>query len=322
MATTYLESIRHFDKETQEWLIKEAPHSAAGLRSTADPRFAFMVGRGIDFGFENLGLSNEERAKLEKAYVTTGVGIPGTPNRLRYGVNPEGAVIEQGSGEDVMLPAHWMQGMYVLDRDVFVWIGKRVRPDQVGQVDFSLYHDEGDGYRLKPPSLEERCRTMNGIRQELLHLLVLNYAEQWVPNHIALEQLEHYGDQLIPGLIGCLGDYDSEVRQLAISLLDEAGLAATPALPAVIQKIADPDRLVRVAAAHCLQKFGPQAIEAVPILLPWLHDENEYIRLVAAVTILKIDPTKRDEMMPIVRSASASANPMVRGMAEEFLNEQ
>jgi HEAT repeat protein len=160
---------------------------------------------------------------------------------------------------------------------------------------------------------------MNGIRQELLHLLVLNYAEKWVPNHIALEQLEHYGDGLIPALIDCLYDYDSEVRQLAINLLDEGGLRAGPALPALIQSVTDPDRLVRVAAAHCLQKFGPKAVEAVPLLLPWLQDDHEFVRLLAAVVILKLDPTKRDELMPIVRSARGSENPMVQGMAEEFI---
>ena len=64
MAKTYLESIQHFPKETQEWLIKEAPHSAMGLRSVPDQRFSFMVRRGFDLGFENLGLSNEERAQL------------------------------------------------------------------------------------------------------------------------------------------------------------------------------------------------------------------------------------------------------------------
>ena len=39
MAKTYLESIQHFPKETQEWLIREAPHSAMGLRSVPDQRF-------------------------------------------------------------------------------------------------------------------------------------------------------------------------------------------------------------------------------------------------------------------------------------------
>jgi len=164
---------------------------------------------------------------------------------------------------------------------------------------------------------------MTEIRQELLNLIALNNAEQWVPEHIAYQQLlDRYGDRLIPELIECLGDDDAEVRRLAINLLDEAGLAAAPALPAVIQMIANPDRLVGVAAAHCLEKFGHQAVDALRLLLPWLQDEHEYIRVLAAFTILKLDPTKRDELMPIVRSARGSENRMVQGMAEEFLNEQ
>lgn len=145
---TYLESLSHFDEETQGWLMKEAPHSAAGLRSTVDPKFEFMVGRGVDFGFENLGLNKKELQSLTRAFATTGVGVPGTSYRLRYAVNPEGAVIEHGES-DVVLPDNWMQGMYVLEKNTFVWIGKRVRPDQVGEVDMSLYDDEGDGFRLR-----------------------------------------------------------------------------------------------------------------------------------------------------------------------------
>lgn len=161
------------------------------------------------------------------------------------------------------------------------------------------------------------------IRQELHRLIALNNAEKWVPEHIAVEQLlNRHGDLLVPGLIECLGDDDAEVRRLAVNLLDETGLRAASVMPAVIQKIADPDRLVRVAAAHCLEKFGPHAVGAVPLLLPWLQDDHEYIRLLAAVVIIRLDPTMRDELMPIVRSASASAHPMVQGFADEFLNEQ
>ncbi len=164
---------------------------------------------------------------------------------------------------------------------------------------------------------------MTEIRQELLNLIALNNAERWVPENIAVVQLfDRHGDRLIPGLIECLGDDDGEVRRLAVNLLDEAGLVATPALPAVIQLVADPDRLVRVAAAHCLEKFGPQAVDAVPLLLPWLQDENEYIRLLAVVTILKVDRTKKDELMPLIKSATGSDNPMVHGMADEFIAEQ
>jgi hypothetical protein len=151
MRKTYLESIQHFPKDVQEWLITERPHSATGLMNVPDPRFQFMVGRGVDFGFENLGLSGEELAKLEKAFVAMGVGIPESPYKLRYASNPDGPVIELGSGDDVMLPVHWMQGMYLVDprTNVYTWIGKRVRPEQVGNIDFSLYRDTGDGWELR-----------------------------------------------------------------------------------------------------------------------------------------------------------------------------
>lgn len=162
---------------------------------------------------------------------------------------------------------------------------------------------------------------MTDIRQELLRLIALNHAEQWVPNHIALQELDRFGDLLIPGLIECLGDDDAEVRLLAVALLDEAEQQAKPAVPALIRAIADVDRLVRVTAAQCLAKFGPLATDAVPYLIPWLQDENEYVRLVAAVTVFRLDPTKRDELMPIIRSARASINPMVRGLAEEVQEE-
>lgn len=161
---------------------------------------------------------------------------------------------------------------------------------------------------------------MSETRQELLNLIALNNAERWLPEHIAFKQLlNRHGDRLIPGLIECLSDDEAEVRRLAVNLLDEAGLDATPALPAIIQKIADSDRLVRVAAAHCLEKFGPLAVEAVPLVLTWLQDDHEYVRLLAAVTIFRLDPTKRAELMPLIQAATASNNPMVQGMAEEFI---
>jgi len=164
---------------------------------------------------------------------------------------------------------------------------------------------------------------MTEIRQELLTLIALNNAEQWVPEHIAFQQLlDRHGDRLITGLIECLGDDDAEIRRLAVNLLDEAGLVAAPALPGVIRMIADMDRLVRVAAAHCLVKFGPLAVDAVPLLLPWVQDGHEYIRLLASVTLIRLDPTKRVELMPLIQAARGSENPMVQGMAEEFLNEQ
>ena len=162
---------------------------------------------------------------------------------------------------------------------------------------------------------------MNDIRQELLRLVALNHQEQWVPTHLALQQLEQYGDRLIFGLASALDDADSEVRLLAMSLLDEVGTRSAPALSAIIQMLADEDRPVSMAAAQCLQKFGPLAMNAVPLLRSRLRDDHEYVRLLAAVTISTIDTTMKDEMLPVIKAATVSDNPLVRGLAEEFMAE-
>ena len=163
---------------------------------------------------------------------------------------------------------------------------------------------------------------MNDICRELRRLVDLNHQEQWVPAHIAIQQLDKYGDRLIPGLVSALDGADSEVRLLALSLLDEAGTRSAAALPVIIQMLADEDRPVCVAAAQCVQKFGPLAIDAVPLLRPWLLDDHEYVRLLAAVTISTIDTTMKDEMIPVIKAASGSENPLVKGLAEEFLAER
>jgi hypothetical protein len=60
-----------------------------------------------------------------------------------------GIHIEPATGQELPLPALWRQGVLVIDaQDRLTWIGKRVRPDQVGEVDLGLYRDAGDGWEL------------------------------------------------------------------------------------------------------------------------------------------------------------------------------
>ena len=72
---------------------------------------------------------------------------------------------------------------------------------------------------------------MTSIRDQLTRLIVLNDADEWIPHHVALEQLAHFGNRLIPGLIDCLTDPDVEIRQLAIELLAEARDASAVPVP-------------------------------------------------------------------------------------------
>jgi hypothetical protein len=58
-------------------------------------------------------------------------------------------LVEPSQGQEPELPAHWQQAVVVVsDQDEFTWIGKRVRPDQIGNVDFGRYRDTGDGWLL------------------------------------------------------------------------------------------------------------------------------------------------------------------------------
>ena len=148
MFKTWLESIEanHFDEWTTEQLISEMPHTHFVGVLPAD--MMFLRGAFVDLGFENLGLSPEEYRKVMLAFGSKGVGVGGYC--LRH-ASPGHSMIEPADGtEEVSLPNYWRQAVSVLgNNEVFTWIGKRVRKDQLGgEVDFSLYHDVGDGYQL------------------------------------------------------------------------------------------------------------------------------------------------------------------------------
>lgn len=147
---TWLEAIEanRFDEWTKEQLINEMPHTH--FVGHLPPDLAFLRGAFVDLGFENLGLTPEEHRKVMLAFGGSGVKLPGMAYRLRH-ARPGHSVVEPVDGtEEATLPNHWRQAVSVMNNDDnFTWIGKRVRPDQVGQIDLSLYHDEGDGYRLK-----------------------------------------------------------------------------------------------------------------------------------------------------------------------------
>jgi HEAT repeat protein len=163
---------------------------------------------------------------------------------------------------------------------------------------------------------------MTDLRIDLLRLIDLNRKERWVPADQALEQLADHGEALIPGLVAALDDQDTEVRLLAVELLNAAGSWAEAAVPALVKKVTDPDRLVRVAAASALVRFGPNAVAAVPLLEPWLGDVEEYVRLAAATTILALDPAQVVSLLPKVKEGLFSQNPVVCGLAEEFFEDR
>jgi len=155
------------------------------------------------------------------------------------------------------------------------------------------------------------------IREQLHQFIWLNQEEEFVPTHIALGQLyERFADDLIPGLIDCLTDEDSEVRRLAVELLIEA--KANVAVPALIERLSDDDRLVQVAVIGGIGDFGQFASDAIIPLHPWLDSEDEYLRILAATAVMSIDEY-RTELLFDIRQALKSDNPTVRSVSREFL---
>lgn len=160
---------------------------------------------------------------------------------------------------------------------------------------------------------------MADIRTEILRLIKLNDAEHWVPTHIAVEQLQHFGDELTQGLVECLTDSDSEVRHLAVQLLAEAVPQSDSAVPALIERLTDEDPFVQAAVATYIAEIGPIASAAIPYLEPWFEYRDEFMRVLALTTIVRLDPN-RTELLPQIEQALTSVNPTVGVVAQEFLD--
>jgi hypothetical protein len=148
-SRTWLERLEanRFDDWTKEHMIKEMPHTYfLGYLPIA---LAFLQGRFVDLGFENLGLSAPDYRALVLGFGGTGLCIPGTSLRMRFAY-PH-AVIESVDGsETATLPTCWKEGVLVIDdQGVPTWVGKKVRPDQTAGFDLQQYQDSGEG--LTPP---------------------------------------------------------------------------------------------------------------------------------------------------------------------------
>lgn len=161
---------------------------------------------------------------------------------------------------------------------------------------------------------------MSSVRDELCHFIRLNEQERRVCSGEAIEELERFGDNLIPGLIECLDDGHPDVRHQAVQLLAAARPRSDVAVPDLIERLNDEDWLVVTSVILALGDFGPMAAAAVPQIEPWLQSPSEYIRLLAATTIVKLDPS-RTEFLPRIREATTSDHPVVRSFARDFFDD-
>ena len=164
-------------------------------------------------------------------------------------------------------------------------------------------------------------KTVPSIRDELCRFIRLNEQDQWVSSCEALEQVEVFGDDLIPGLIECLSDGNPDVGRLAVQLLAAMRPRSDAAVHALIERLGDEDWLVVTTVMFHLGEFGPLAVAAIPLTERWLESPNEYLGVLAATTILKLDPS-RTEFLPQIRRATTSDHPVIRSFAQEFFDEE
>lgn len=148
----YSESIAHLSEGAKNFLMQEDPHFR--INAISDPSLKFLVGVITDFGLENLNLSEELRKQYRDAMYGAGTVLTGTLYKIRYtGVMMKG-VIEVATGQELELPRNWRQAVLVVNhQDQFSWIGKLVRPDQLGvdtlsDFDFTVYRETEDGWEL------------------------------------------------------------------------------------------------------------------------------------------------------------------------------
>lgn len=152
----WTEEIRHLPKDVQESLLTEQPHTR--FHGAAPKEFDFLLGPNVfvDLGFENYGLGKEKLFEYLRAFSGTGCLVPtaSSPYWKLRNSRPLHSMIEPADGDEVALPPYWTECVLIVDSDDRIrWIGNRVRPDQLGDIDWAAFNQTtrfgGNGWEPK-----------------------------------------------------------------------------------------------------------------------------------------------------------------------------
>ena len=143
MTKTYLESIAHFEESVREYMIAYAPTHTRIPETPEELRW--LRGSVVDLGFKHLGLNLEGLNAVLRSFAHKGVAIPHSRWKLRYTGVAMATVVEPSTGdEEVTLPEHWKQAVWVMDKyGRPTWMGRRV-----AKFDPSKYQKTPDGWEL------------------------------------------------------------------------------------------------------------------------------------------------------------------------------
>ena len=134
--------------------------------------------------------------------------------------------------------------------------------------------------------------------------------DQFDKAEITLRALQKYGNDLIPALVDALSDPDGAVREVVMRLFWEMDTEDESVLPAMFKALKDSNRTIRIAATGIVPRFGKKAIAAIPIFETWIGSNDELSHVLAAGSILIIDPTKADDLLPVLIDALESDDDM------------
>ena len=163
---------------------------------------------------------------------------------------------------------------------------------------------------------------MNELRAALLRYVWRQEQQEGdaCPPAVLPDLRKQFGDDLVPGLIDCLSDCDSDVRLAAANFLFVVSPLPDLAVPALIECLSDEDFGVREAVAYRIADFAEIAEGAIPALELCLDPEYEFLRVVALTAIVRLDPD-RTELLPEIRELLRSDDVTVQCVAGEFLEE-
>src|SRR5437868_6614399 len=110
---TWLESVERLQPGFREAMLCEAA-AHTSFPAPLPSELAFLAGRFVDLGFENLGLGTQKYNDFLRAFSGTGVAVPRTRWRLRFAY-PYAVVEPVDGSEQATLPDWWKEAVLVTD---------------------------------------------------------------------------------------------------------------------------------------------------------------------------------------------------------------
>ena len=176
-------------------------------------------------------------------------------------------------------------------------------------------------YALAPHSLEHGHRS--GTEQAIPHLERMIEGDPAPLTRIyAAEALWHLteSEKAITAFVDGLKNPDVETRRYAVMMLGLLALEGQNTIPPLTAALDDPNLEVRTTAASGLAEFGSAAREALPGI-ERLLDEGDFARVTAIHAILNIDPSRAEELTPMLVAEVKSGTGHVRQRTVQVLGE-